>query len=355
MTSLWLIRAEDLREYSGAVLQAVGIPPPDAEVISSALLDAELRGLDTHGAVRLPQYVTLVKQVTINPRPEIKVVSESASHVFVDNGYGFGFLGSVKAMNLCIAKAKRVGIAMAGVCNSSHFGAAGYYARMAAEQDLIGFATSNSYPVMAPPGGITRTHGNNPFAFAIPSGERPPIVLDMATSVVSQGRIKKYAEEGRRLPLGWANDREGKLTDDPEAAFLMLPVGEGGYKGYGLAVVMDALAGVLTGSLFARKIISGPGSRGCGHFFITLDPKLFLPLEDFRKKMDEMVGQIKDAKLREGSAELIYFPGERGSARKEERLKEGIPLRSSTIKALDRLSDDLGVSRLKRIGQPGSY
>ena len=207
MDSVWLVRAEDLREYSTAVLQAVGVPLANAEVIARALLDAELHGLDTHGAVRLPQYVTLIKQGSINPRPEIKVINESAIHALVDNGYGLGFLGSAKAMNLCIAKAKVVGIAMAGVCNSSHFGAAGYYARMAAEQELIGFATSNSYPVMAPPGSITRTHGNNPFAFAMPSGERPPIVLDMATSVVSQGRIKKYVEERRRIPLGWANDR----------------------------------------------------------------------------------------------------------------------------------------------------
>ena len=349
MTSVCLVRAEDLQEYSAAVLQAVSVPRANAEVISRALLDAELHGLDTHGAVRLPQYVTLIKQGSINPRPEIKVVNESANHALVDNGYGLGFLGSVKAMNLCIAKAKRGGTAMAGVCNSSHFGAAGYYARMAAEQDLIGIATSNSYPVMAPPGSITRTHGNNPFAFAMPSGERPPIVLDMATSVVSQGRIKKYAEERRRIPLGWANDREGKPTDDPEAVFLMLPLGESGYKGYGLAVVMDALAGVLTGSLFARKFVSGPGSRGCGHFFMALDPQLFLPLDDFKKRMDEMVGQIKDAKLSEGSTEPIYFPGERGLARKEKWLKEGIPLLASTVKVLDRLSDDLGVNRLKRI------
>ena len=133
MNSGWLVRAEDLREYSAAVLQAVSVPQDDAEVICGALLDAELRGLDTHGAIRLPQYVTLIKQGTVDPRPEIKIVKESANHALVDNGYGLGFLGSVKAMNLCIAKAKRAGIAMAGVCNSSHFGAAGYYARMAAE------------------------------------------------------------------------------------------------------------------------------------------------------------------------------------------------------------------------------
>lgn len=350
MTSVELVRAEDLREYSAAVLQAVSVPLGNAEVISRALLDAELHGLDTHGAVRLPQYVTLINQGSINPRPEIKVVNESSNHALVDNGYGLGFLGSVKAINLCIAKAKRVGIAMAGVCNSSHFGAAGYYARMAAEQDLIGFAASNSYPVMAPPGSITQTHGNNPFAFAMPSGERPPIVLDMATSVVSQGKIKKYVEEGCRIPLGWASDREGNPTDDPGAVFFMLPLGEGGYKGYGLAVVMDALAGVLTGSLFARKFTSGPGSRGCGHFFMALDPALFLPLDDFKKRMDEMLGQIKDAKVPLGSTEPIYYPGERSFARKEKRLKEGIPLLGSTLKVLDRLSDDLGLSRLKRIG-----
>lgn len=351
MISERLVRAEELREFSQAVLQCVNVPPADAGVAAEALLDAELRGLDTHGVVRLLQYVPLIKQGSINPRPEIKIVSESSTHALVDNGYGLGFLGSVKAMNLCVAKAKQTGIAMAGVCNSSHFGAAGYYARMAAEQELIGFAASNSYPVMAPPGSITRTHGNNPFAFAIPAGERPPIVLDMATSVVSQGRIKKYADEKRPIPLGWANDREGKPTDNPDAFFLMLPLGEGGYKGYGLAVVMDALAGVLTGSLFARNFISGPGSRGCGHFFIALDPKLFLPLAGFKRRMDEMIGQIKDAQRPEGSTEPIYFPGERGFAWKITRLKEGIPIFSSTLKLLDRLSDDLGVRRLKRSGK----
>lgn len=351
MTSEWLVRAEELREFSQAVLQSVSVPPADAGVASEALLDAELRGLDTHGVVRLLQYVTLIKQGSINPRPEIKIVSESSTHALVDNGYGLGFLGSVKAMNLCIAKANQAGIAMAGVRNSSHFGAAGYYARLAAERGLIGLAASNSYPVMAPPGSITRTHGNNPLAFAIPAGERPPIILDMATSVVSQGKIKKYAEEKRPIPPGWANDREGKPTDDPEAVFFMLPLGEGGYKGYGLAVVIDALAGVLSGSLFARNFISGPGSRGCGHFFIALAPELFLPLADFKKRMDEMIGQIKDARQPEGSIEPVYFPGERGFARKEKRLKEGIPISSSTLKLLDRLSDELGVRRLKRSGK----
>jgi LDH2 family malate/lactate/ureidoglycolate dehydrogenase len=318
------------------------------EIVSAALLDADLRGIDTHGAVRLPQYVTLIKGGLINPRPEIKMVTESTSHVLLDGDRGLGFLGSVKAVSLCIEKARQVGISLAGVRNSSHFGAAGYYARMAAEQDLIGFATSNSYPVMAPPGSLIRTHGNNPLSFAIPAGERPLLVLDMATSVVSQGKIKKYATEGRQIPVGWAYDKEGNPTDDPGAVFSLVPLRESGYKGYGLAVVLDALAGVLTGSMFARSFVSGPGSLGCGHLFMALDPQLFMSRDEFKKRMDEMIGQIKDVQRPDGARGLVYLPGERGSERKQKGFQEGIPMSSSTIGLLDKLADELAVSRLKR-------
>lgn len=348
MISELIVWPQDLRDFSRSVLRSMALPSDHVEIVSAALLDADLRGIDTHGMVRLSQYVTLIRGGVINPRPEIKIITESASHVLLDGGYGLGFLGSVKAMSVCIEKVKQVGIALAGVRNSSHFGAAGYYARMAAEQDLIGFATSNSYPVMAPPGSLVRTHGNNPFSFAIPAGERPLIVVDMATSVVSQGRIKKYATEGRQIPVGWAYDKEGKPTHDPGAAFSLVPLGESGYKGYGLAVVMDALAGVLTGSLFARNFVSGPGSLGCGHLFMALDPQLFMSRDEFKKRIDEMIGQIKDVQRPDGAEGPVYLPGERGSERKQKGLKEGIPMLASTISLLDKLADELGVGRLKR-------
>jgi len=348
MSSELIINPGDLREFSVSVLRKMTVPPEDAEIVAAALIDAELSGLDTHGAIRLPQYVSLIKEGTVNPRSEVKVIRESSFHTLLDNDFGLGFLGSVKAVNLCMEKAKKIGVAMAGVRNSSHFGAAGYYARMAAEQDLIGLATSNSYPVMAPPGTVTRTHGNNPLSLAIPAGERPPIVLDMATSVVSQGKIKKYSNEGCRIPLGWAGDKEGKPTDDPQSAFFMMPLGESGYKGYGMAVVLDALAGVLTGSSFARNFISGPGSRGCGHFFMVFDPQLFMPLVDFKRKMDEMIGQVKDAKRLEENPEPVYLPGERGFERRKKGLMEGIPMLASTIRLLDKLSDELEVKKFDR-------
>jgi hypothetical protein len=154
MGSISRVRSAELKDFSKAVLQKMGVPLPDAEVVSTALVDADLRGLGTHGAGRLTLYAQLFREGLINPRPRIRVISESSAHVLLDNDYGMGFLGSVQAMDICIRMAGKEGIAMAGVRNSSHFGAAGYYALMAAGKNLVGFATSNSYPVMAPPGTI---------------------------------------------------------------------------------------------------------------------------------------------------------------------------------------------------------
>ncbi|HEX9157963.1 MAG TPA: Ldh family oxidoreductase, partial [Syntrophales bacterium] len=320
MRSAAKIMADDLWDFSASVLGKMAVPRDHADIVSTALVDADLRGVETHGTARLPQYAALIKNGTINPHPEVKVIAESAIHSLWDNGFGLGFIGGVRAMGLCIEKAKREGISMAGVRNSSHFGAAGYYAILAAEQGLVGFAASNTYPVMAPPGTLTATHGNNPLAYAFPGGEKPPVVIDMATSVSSQGRIKKMGSEGLRIPSGWAFDREGNPTDDPDSFFLLAPFGEGGYKGFGLAIAVDALAGILTGSLFSRQIISGPGSRGCGHFFLAMDPQVFLPLEEFRKKMDEGVEMVKGARLRAPAKEAVSLPGERGWRKKKKRL-----------------------------------
>jgi len=324
------------------------VPPADAGTVSAALVDADLRGLGTHGAVRLVLYAKLFREGLVNPRPRIRVIGESSAHILIDNDYGLGFLGSVRAMDLCITKARETGIAMAGVRNSSHFGAAGYYALRAAEQDLVGFAASNSYPVMAPPGAAAPVHGNNPLAFAFPAGKRFPIVVDMATSVASQGKIKQYANEGKPIPPGWAYDREGNPTEDPLSFFLLAPFGEGGYKGYGLALSMDILAGVLTGSLFAKNFVSGPGSRGCGHFFLCFDPQRFMPMEEFRKRTDEMIAQVKGAPRRSGDQGEIYHPGERGFLKKSRWLAEGIPMLSSTLKQLDQLAGELKLPEVKR-------
>lgn len=337
------IRVADLKKFCLAILTKLGIPRADAQIITGALLDAELRGIDTHGLIRLNQYANLIRQKLINTRPQIKVISESPVHILLDADYGLGFVGGFKAMQACLRKAKKIGLAVAGVCRSAHFGAAGYYARLAAEENLIGMAISNCYPVMAPPGFVTRTHGNNPLAWAIPAGENPPLVFDMATSVVSQGKMKKYADAGKKIPLGWAFDEHGRPVDDPASFFLLAPVGENGQKGYGLAMVLDALAGVLTGSYFGREFTSGPGSRGCGHFFMAIDPQLFMPLEIFKKRMDEMIAQVKKAEPVPGGQGIPYIPGERGAEKMRHGLIEGIILAPNTAKILHNLSKELGV------------
>ena len=348
MDGTQLVKAEDLQAFSGSVLEKMRVPREDREIVTTALLDAELRGLETHGIVRLNLYVPLIQKGLINPRPQIKWIGESSTHLLLDNDFGFGFLGGVRAMTRCAEKAGQEGIAMAAVRNSSHFGAAGYYARMAAERELIGFAASNSYPVMAPPGTLTPTFGNNPLAYAFPAGDHPPVVIDMATSVASQGRIKHHANEGKPIPRGWAYDREGKPTENPAAFFLLAPLGEGGYKGFGLALAMDILGGVLSGSLFGQKFTSGPGSRGCGHFFLAIDPGRFLAPADYRRRMEEVIGQVKRAQRRDGERDPVFLPGERGWERKNRRLREGIPVLVSTLKLLDQLAGELGVPVLRR-------
>jgi LDH2 family malate/lactate/ureidoglycolate dehydrogenase len=340
------IRVEDLKEFCLAILVKLGIPAADAQIVTEALLDAELRGIDTHGLIRLNQYANLIRQKLINPCPQIKVIRESPGHILLDADYGMGFLGGFKAMQACINKAKKNGLAVAGVRRSSHFGAAGYYARLAAAENLIGMAASNCYPVMAPPGFITRTHGNNPLAWAIPTGENPPLVFDMATSVVSQGKMKKYADAGQKIPLGWAFDEHGQPIDDPASFFLLAPLGEGGYKGYGLAMVLDALAGVLTGSYFAREFTSGPGSRGCGHFFMAIDPQLFMPLDTFKKRMDAMIAQVKKAEPAPGRPKVAYIPGERGAEKMRQSITAGVVLAPTTMKLLHNLGKELGVPSL---------
>jgi LDH2 family malate/lactate/ureidoglycolate dehydrogenase len=174
----------------------------------------------------------------------------------------------------------------------------------------------------------------------------------MATSVASQGKIKQYGNEGKKIPIGWAYDREGKPTSDPLAFSLLAPFGEGGYKGYGLALAMDVLAGVLTGSSFAQNFVSGPGSRGCGHFFLAFDPQRFMPMDEFRKRTDEMIAQMKKASRRDGDQGEIYHPGERGFLRKNKWVQEGIPMLSSTLQQLDPLADGMNLPRISRDDHP---
>lgn len=337
-----VLQAAGLRRFAAEALQKVGVSVDHAQLIAEVLVEADLRGVSTHGMAMFPLYIRRLQRRLINPEPDIRVVKDSALHALVDGDNGEGHLVSVKAMVICVDKVRKGQAGIVGVRNSNHFGAAGYYAMMAAKENLIGFAASNASACMAPFGGTTRTFGNNPFSIAIPTNQGFPIVLDMATSNVAFAKVFRARQTGQRIPLDWALDERGRPTDDPEVAYkTALLQGVGGHKGYGLSVIIDVLSGVLTGAFFAKDI--PPQGTGSGHFFAAFEPGMFMPLEEFKKRVDQMIAQVGDSSLAEG-VDRVYLPGERSHISKERGLKDGIPLLPYIYEELDKLGKELGIA-----------
>lgn len=344
-----VLQAEALRRFCTAAFRQALMWEEDAALLAETLVEADLRGVHSHGVMLLPRYVRGLKVGGVNPRPEVKVVVETAAVALVDGDNGMGQMASVKAMELAIEKARRLGVGAVGVRNSNHFGAAAYYAMLALPHDMVGFATTNAPAVMAPWGGVTPTVGNNPFAYAMPAGRERPLVLDMACSTSARGKIRLAAQKGERIPLGWALTKEGEPTEDPHEALAGLLAPVGGYKGYGLAVIIEALAGVLTGALFARDIPrAGLESSEVfypyhvGHFFGALDIGCFLSIAEYKARMDRLIGQIRSTALAKG-VDRVYLPGEIEFEHHERRLREGIPTSYAVVRELKRLAEELGL------------
>jgi LDH2 family malate/lactate/ureidoglycolate dehydrogenase len=340
------VRIDALRACLEACLGALACPPPHAARIAEVLVDGEVRGYDDHGAFFVGELAAWMSSGAMNPAPAVAVVRESATSVLLDGDRGCGVIGATEAMRRAIAKASEVGLACAGLRNSSHFVAAAPYAEMAARAGLIGFVCANVTPLMAPAGGRTRTFGTNPLAYAFPSGSHDPLVFDMATSATAGFKVRLAALQGKPLAPGLIVDKDGKETTDPQAFLaggLLLPVGgeHAAHKGYGLAMVVDALAGVLTGAGFARSAGVTHGKEG--QFFLALDPQAFLPRDEFLSRMDDQIEQAKSAEPLPGVEEVLV-PGERGQRRRRELLERGtLPLGPVTWQTLERTCAQLGV------------
>ena len=341
-----LVQAKPLREVCSQLFRAVGVPREHADRIADTLVEADLRGVSSHGSLRMPSYIARLREGGVNPCPNIRLVVDTPALALIDADHGQGQVAGVKAMGLAIEKAKKLGMGAAGVRNSFHYGAAAYYAMMALEEDMIGFSTTNTTPNTLVWGAAKGGVGNNPISYAIPAGEEWPVVLDMAVSVAAWGKVNLAHEEGRKIPFGWVVDESGNPIDDPEVAMkegVALPVGE--YKGSGLGIVMDILSGVLTGANFGLLVPrrAGPSVRyGIGHFFWAMDIKPFMPIDEFKRRMDQMIRDIKSLPLAKDT-ERIYLPGEIEYENKERHLKEGIPLAASTLEGLRKLGEELGV------------
>lgn len=341
-----VLDAEALRRVCTQMMERAGMPSADAAITADSLVDADLRGTHSHGVIQLPGYLGRLAAGGINPRPSISVVSETPAMAIVDGDGGMGQVVSHFAMQIAIRKGKETGVGVAGVRNSEHFGACAYWSLMAVAQDMIGICSTNGVSCMPPFGGITGTIGNNPIAIAAPAGREYPVVIDMATSVVAQGKMKVAAARGEKIPRDWAINLDGEPTDDPVEGLkgLVLPVA--GYKGFGLALAFEVLTAVLPGALFGKQVPLNPGPGDpvhIGHFFqaVAIAPVMAVP--EFKQRMDELVRQVKESRLAKGVSR-IYAPGEIEEATRAERVKAGIPLANAVVEGLKNSASKLGVA-----------
>ena len=322
-------------------LEKVGVPTEDAKMTAEVLLCADLRGVDTHGIQRLLIYVPRIRKGLINPRPEIQVEALTPVIKIVHGGDGLGQVVATRGMREALALAKESGIAFVGCKDSNHFGAAAPYVLMACNEKMIGIVGTNAFPAMAPWGGLKNLLGNNPLAVGAPYEGNPPFILDIAMSVSSRGRMRHMAEKGEKIPEGWALDSKGRPTTDPLEGLkgLVLPIGL--YKGYGLALAIDILSGVLTGAGFSSGVKSlvqqWKEPQHIGHFFIVIDPTRFMSWEVFSDRMKQLCDSMRTAPLID-PGKPILIPGEPEARIERNRRAKGIPIESKAFQLLQGLT-----------------
>ena len=310
-----LVRIDDLRRCLATAFERLRLSPQDAEELGGLLVDSELRGHPDHGVAAFPLLAGFYRDGRLNPRPRVRVLRETDGAILFDGDRGAGPGVPTRAMRWCVDRAReRKGMAVAAVRDWQLLVAAPY-ARMAAEAGLIGFACANFVPLVAPPGGRTAVLGTNPFAYGLPARRHPPVVLDVATTVSSVQKVRVAAQQGTPLPEGLIFDRAGRPITDPGAFLeggLLAPLGypHAPHKGFGLALFVDALAGVLSGAGFAQGVAGGAP----GNFLWALDIEAFLPRDEFLARMDAQIDQVKQGARRPGVDELLV-PGERGQRR----------------------------------------
>jgi len=332
------VSIESLRNYGQEALEKAGLNTEGARIVTEVQLEASLRGQSTHNMVSIPRYARRIASGKINPDPKIVIESEAGFVARIDGDNGPGQWVASCAMDLAIKKCKEHGIGIVTARRSNHFGAAGHYPWLASHHGFIGLSTTNGPVILAPTGGLTPTFGNNPLAVAIPAEKYEPILVDITMSVAPRGKIGLKLAEGQPLPEGWILDDKGSYSTDLSGlvAGLGVPIGE--HKGYGLAMVMETLAGVLSGSGFCMdhgreqiRINSSPPDTG--HFFMVIDPKMFMDQDEFKARVDRMISDTKRGEKIEGIKELLV-PGERELKHRKHSIENGVALRSSTYRAL---------------------
>jgi LDH2 family malate/lactate/ureidoglycolate dehydrogenase len=333
-------------------LGRMGLPASDARKVAELMTEADLTGADAHGVFRLPQYVRRLRAGGVNPRPNIAVRQTAPATALVDGDNGMGHLVMAQAAATAVELARASGVAWVGARRSNHAGAAGVYAALPLAHQMIGiYSVVASANHMAMWGGAETLLGTNPLAIAIPADEEAPVVLDIATTIVSYGTVKNYRLQGKAMPEGWmVSNRDGGPLTDPErsAEGLLLPIG--GYKGSGLALVLGLLAGTLNGASFGRDVVdfnADEKSAGdTGHFIIALDIARFLPLATFTAEVDRHVRDLRGSRRLPGF-DAIRLPGEERARRRADRVANGVPVLPELIAQLDRVAADLAIKPVR--------
>lgn len=350
-----LVRIHDLRRCLAVAFERLDLAPGDADGLAGLLIDSELRGHVDHGVAAFGILAGFYSGGTLNPRPQVRVLHETDGAILLDGDRGCGPAAPTRAMRWCIEHARAGKTIAVGAIRDWQLVVAGPFVRLAAEAGQIGLACTNFVPLVAPPGGRTAVFGTNPFAYALPSGHHPPVVLDVATTVTSMQKVRLAAERGAPMPTGVILDRTGSPTTDPAdflqggfLASLGSPVAP--HKGFGLALLVDALSGVLTGARFAGDVQPGPA----GIFLCAIDVEAFLRREDFLARMDAQVDQVRHGDRGEGVDELVV-PGERGERRHRDLSRRGVvPLAAPTWQILAARCESLAVPLPALLGEEGA-
>ena len=343
------INHEKLTRFVQAAFEKLGVPAADAQIAAETLVAADLRGVDTHGVIRFSPHAWYVKWLSdgsMTAKPNIRVISETPSTALLDGDRGMGMVIGHRAMELAIEKAKQCGIGMVGVRNSRHYGMSAQYALQALAHDMIGIAMTNASRQVVPTFGREARFGTNPMCFAVPADKELPFVLDMATTTAAAGKLELAARLEKSIPTGWALDEKAEPTHDPrvaQKARRLLPLGgsrdNGSHKGYGLAILVEILCGVLTGTLTALNADQDPR----GHFFGAIRVDAFRPVTEFKRDMDRLIRELKSTPPIQGQ-NRVYVAGEIEFETAEERAERGVPLLPSVLKGLREVSEQLGMT-----------
>lgn len=368
--SLTTFPHNQLFQFAKSVFTKIGCSDDDSTLATKVLLSADLRGVDSHGIARLSGYVRLWDVKRINASPQVNIIHQTPSTATVDGDGGLGLVVAPRAMQIAIDKAKQVGTGWVAVQNSNHFGIAGYHSMMALEHEMIGISMTNASPLVAPTFSVERLLGTNPICVAIPAGNQPPFVADLATTTAANGKLEILQRKSGVAPTGWIQNKDGKPSTDPhelKVGGALLPLGgdreHGSHKGYALGAVVDIFSAILSGANYGPWVPPFPAyvpmptnmpGKGIGHFFGAMRIDAFRPATDFKQHMDQWIERFRSAKTAEGF-ERVIIPGDPEREMEIDRTTSGIPLLGPVVDDLKYLAErfELSFEGNKFYNEPG--